>query len=388
MQWVQWSFEAMQVGLHPCYGPDNGPLPKGSIFEKLAGQPLTGQGFRACIWSIQGDQEMFSLVLGLPHWNSYSCCAECDAQQPFIKGEPCPLGKSFKNLLPNDQNFEYVDTAAALTKGHKHPLFNIPGLTTRMVRQDGLHVLFVKGVCSHLLGSLIHHLCFFDGRGRQSKKPSERLAIIFQQIQMNYKALQSPTRLTNLRLSMLCDSQKPHADFPKLDCKGAETKHLLAAFLPVLKAMLDTEEEVHQHMVGALQSMVELVNVFDRSGMFPTKEQCQEATSLDKRFCEHYTELNQWAQDNDRKLYHIVYKFHSMHHMVKNFPHLNPRYCWNFRAEDFVGRLSQLASSIAMGVKSTRLSGKLQVKYRILLHMQLTRLGFDLGTVHPESDVE
>lgn len=41
-----------------------------------------------------------------------------------------------------------------------------------------------------------------------------------------------------------------------------------------------------------------------------------------------------------------------------------------------------------MGVKSTRLSAKLLVKYRILLHMQLTRLGFEIGAVTPDSDLE
>ena len=46
MDWILWSFEALQDGVHPSYGPDNGPLPKGSVFEKLAGQPLTQRGFR------------------------------------------------------------------------------------------------------------------------------------------------------------------------------------------------------------------------------------------------------------------------------------------------------------------------------------------------------
>ena len=116
---------------------------------------------------------------------------------------------------------------------------------------------------------------------------------------------------------MICDPRQPHKEYPKLDCKGAETKHLLAAFLPVLKAMLDADDALHQHMVGALQSMVELVNLIDRADMFPTQEEHLEALNLDKRFCEHYWGLNQWAQENDRKLYHIVWKFHAMHHLIK-----------------------------------------------------------------------
>ena len=387
MQWVRWSLEALQEGLHPCFGPDNEPLPKGSIFEQLAGQPLTGRGYRAVLWSIQGDQEMYSNVLHLPHWNSHNCCHACDAQQPFIKGKPCEKGKGFKELLPENQKFIDTDTAAALTKGSQHQLFETPGLTIRMVRQDGLHVLFVKGVCSHLLGSLLHHVCYNQGRGKQNKQPSQRLALIFSKIQENYKELQTPTRLTNLRLSMVCDPSKPHQEYAKLEAKGAETKHLLSAFLPVLKSILEPNNTLHQHMVGALEAMVDLVAAFDAAGLFPCPKEFQAMQDLDQRFCRHYTELNKWAQKNDHKLYHIVYKHHCQHHLVKEAQFLNPRYTWNFRSEDFVGRVATLARSLAMGVKSTRLSGKLMIKYRILLHMQLTRLGFDLG-VSPDSDGE
>ena len=331
---------------------------------------------------------MFSNILFLPHWNSYSPCHECDCMQPMIKKEPCPAGKNFKLLFANDQDYEYMDTPAALTKGHAHPLFSIPGLTTRMVRQDGLHVLFCKGVCNHLLGSLLHHLCYFQGKGKQAKKPGDRLAIIFTQVQEQYRLLGSTTRLTNLKLSMVCDPKQPHKEYPKLEAKGAETKHLLAALLPVLKSMLDPGDSLHQHMVGALQSMVGLVNLLDKADMFPTQEENLEAIDLDKRFCEHYWSLNQRAQENDRKLYHIVWKFHAMHHLIKNFQVLNPKYTWNFRAEGFVGKNSRLASSIAMGVKSTRVSNKFLVKYRILLHMQLSRFGFEIGAVTPDSDLE
>ncbi|CAL1164253.1 unnamed protein product [Cladocopium goreaui] len=263
----------------------------------------------------------------------------------------------------------------------------MPSLTIRMVRQDGLHVLFVKGVCSHLLGSLLHHVCYNQGRGKQNKQPSQRLALIFSKIQENYKELQTPTRLTNLRLSMICDPSKPHQEYAKLEAKGAETKHLLSAFLPVLKSILEPNNTLHQHMVGALEAMVDLVAAFDAAGLFPCPKEFQAMQDLDQRFCRHYTELNKWAQKNDHKLYHIVYKHHCQHHLVKEAQFLNPRYTWNFRSEDFVGRVATLARSLAMGVKSTRLSGKLMIKYRILLHMQLTRLGFDLG-VSPDSDGE
>ena len=55
---------------------------------------------------------------------------------------------------------------------------------------------------------------------------------------------------------------------------------------------------------------------------------------------------------------------------------MNFRIHHNFRSEHFVGQISQLGHSCSFGVKSTRVSVKLMEKYRILLHLQLTRPGF------------
>ena len=250
-----------------------------------------------------------------------------------------------------------MDTKAALLKGKtKHPLFSVPGLTTRMVRHDGLHVLFVRGVCAHLVGSILHYMAFFDGKGVQSVKPSERLALIFEEIQEVYKRSSAPTRLTNLKLSMICDVAKPHKQFAKLDCKGAEMKHLCVALLPVIKNMLDKKQEQHKDMVSALQYMVDLIQLFDKISIFPSSKEYMQARNLEKRFFAHYDSLNIWAQENDRLLFHLVMKHHTLHHMVRDSQFLNPKNCWNFRAEDFVGKISRLGASVALGVKSTRMS--------------------------------
>ena len=124
---------------------------KGSPFHALKGLPLTPGIYRAVVWAVQGDHEMYSNTLHLPHWNAGSPCWDCDCKQPFSKGTPCEKGKSFKFVKEEKQRFIYVDTKAALLKGKtKHPLFSVPGLTTRMVRHDGLHVLLVRGVCAYL----------------------------------------------------------------------------------------------------------------------------------------------------------------------------------------------------------------------------------------------
>ena len=175
---------------------------------------------------------------------------------------------------------------------------------------------------------------------------------------------------------MVTDLKKPHQDFPKLEAKGSETKHFGPAFLPVLQSLLDTSKEEHSKMVEALDCLVNLLSVFDAADMVLTEMEFDQATNLAKRFFDVYDWLHRWAARVDRKLFHITMKFHTGHHLVHDSQHLNPKACWNFRSEDFVGKISRLGGSVAMGVKSTKLSSKIAAKYRALLHMQLKRLGF------------
>ena len=213
--WMRWSFEALLKGFHPTKGPNGEPLTKGlAKFVADAGKPLF-QGFRAVIWCVQGDQDFYSNVLLLPHWNNRFPCFECDCQRPVFKKGRCPLGKSVKELRYEKQSYEHFDTAKALGKGlSPHPLFSIPGVTTRMVRHDALHVVYGKGIGSHLVGSLLHYLCFYEGKGRKSSvSPADRLGVIFSHVQKFYQANKTACRMTNLRLSMFCDPSSPYKTY-------------------------------------------------------------------------------------------------------------------------------------------------------------------------------
>ena len=86
--------------------------------------------------------------------------------------------------------------------------------------------------------------------------------------------------------------------------------------------------------------------------------------------------LNAWAEEEERLLFHKVYKHHALQHMIENSRWLNPRCHWCFSNEDFVGKVSLLTYSISSGVSATRLSVKVAPKYQVLLHLLLTREGF------------
>ena len=93
-------------------------------------------------------------------------------------------------------------------------------------------------------------------------------------------------------------------------------------------------------------------------------------------FFEAYSWLNIWAQEHQSKAFHIVIKHHTFLNLVQNSVFLNQKFHWCFKAEDFVGKISRVAHSVSMGVRSTKLSTKLAPNYQLLLHFRFTRQNF------------
>ena len=256
-------------------------------------------------------------------WASHWPCWECDAEN-FT---PCTFGKGYKEICLEKQNFQVSTHAECLVDPWSdHALFKLPHVSSKNVRGDPLHILFCKGLYSHLLGSILHYCCYYEGpKQRTAKKPWERLAILFSQIQIQYSEQGCKNRMTNLKLSMFCDPQKPWAKHPVLDCKGSEARHLLPAFTPVTQAAFaETMEECEEHMITAATSLEKLVLLWDEIGTFPTPAEYEQGLHLANAFLQSYDWLNKWSLEKDRMGFHIVAKHHSFLHLVWNSKYLNP----------------------------------------------------------------
>ena len=380
-EWICWSFAALQNGYHPSQDPWGKPLRKGSPFFLEKGKPLA-KGLKGVLWSIQGDHEFFSNSLKLPHWASKSPCWECSCSKSLEKGKKM----WYKTLEKGKQGWKIASHEECLKKPRStHALFSgvIPGLSTKMVRGDCLHILFCKGVLGHLLGSIIHYFLYYDGVGvSQTVPPEKRLGAIFEAVQKEYVLKKISQRVTNLRLSMVCSPKEPHKTFPTLDLKGSETKWFLQAFAPVLAELVSLEKEHEAAMLEAVKNMAALIHLFDEADVFLTNDEWLQAMKLGDEFSNLYSYLSSWALEKGRNLFNIVMKHHTFQHLVQNSKFLNPKTHWTFSSEDFVGKMSILTASVSPGVSSTRLSLKVAPKYRILLHFLLTREGMQEAGKH------
>ena len=126
-------------------------------------------------------------------------------------------------------------------------------------------------------------------------------------------------------------------------------------------------------MISAATNLEKLVALWDEAGTFLTPAEFGKALSLGKDFLLDYQWLNQWSLEKGRHSFAIVMKFHTFCHMLQNSKYMNPRRQWNFRAEDYVGHISKMTHSISFGVGATRISNKVSAKYRVHIHLLLTR---------------
>ena len=302
---LQHAFLNLANGTIAALDPDGKAEP---LAENIIAAVSAGAHYRFIIWCIEGDHEFFSSTLKLPHWGSHRVCWNCNTDVTDAE-------KTWRRLA--DPKWNLLTPAQHRAKIPSHPLLACFGVSTLMIANDSLHVLFNKGILSHFLGSLLHLWCY-DGRGvRQAVSPANRLALVFDKIQEFWRRTETAcsVRLTNLKLSMFCNEREAHAHFPALNTKGGETKHLLPAMCWVMELMHDGSE-LHQHVTTALVAINKFVIVMDEADWVPSARQSQRLLRYAERFLKEYEWLESWAKDSDRSLFHAFPKFRMFHRLA------------------------------------------------------------------------
>ena len=269
--WICWSFAALQIGYHPSHDPWGKPLKKIPLFS-LKKESLWQKDWRVSFGpyreatnSFQTPWSYHGVLLHQIPWK----VGKNVLQKPLKKGSKAGKSHPIEDCLKKPKS--------------THALFSgvIPGLSTKMVRGDCLHIIFCKGVLSHLLGGIIHYFLYYDGVGVSQKVPPEkRLGTIFEAVQKEYVLKKITQRVTNLRLSMVCNPKEPHKTFAHLDLKGSETKWFLQAFAPVLAELVSLEKEHEAAMLHAVNHKAALIHLFDEADVFLTNDEWLKAMDL------------------------------------------------------------------------------------------------------------
>ena len=141
--------------------------------------------------------------------------------------------------------------------------------------------------------------------------PSDRLSMIFQKIQEIYKRNCTPTRLTNLRLSMILDVKKPIQIIQNWRPRVLKQSIFARHSSPSSKKWFDKTREEECQMLEALESLCHLINVYDEGGRFLSPQEFDRSMNLAQRFFLSYDFLNKWALSKGLLMFNIVFKFHT-----------------------------------------------------------------------------
>ena len=349
------------------------PLEKGFIPRNgKAGLPLHPKHFKAYIFALLGTRNTFVMFWGCPIGLHTTLVG--NAMVRILRGAPPPWAS--RNWTWKSQHGKNIPMQTCwLSHGQITWCSNSPMWAPKMFVEIPCTFIFCKGIYSHVIDGVLHYACWWEGPGKVCKeRPWKRLALIFEEGQLEYKAQGLNNRLTNLKLSMLTDAQKPWVSKACLDIKAGEAKHLLPALVPVLEKIFgDTRKEEEQKMISAAKSLEKLVALWDAASTFLTSSEVEKAMNLGKEFLLAYKWLHAWSLEKGRNSFSTVNKFHTFIHMWMGCKFTNPKKQWCFKGEDYVGHISKMAHSISFGVSSTRISNKLCPKYRVLQHFIICR---------------
>ena len=362
---LSWSFRAAYEGKHPRLDWEGKPLDRTSRFYGKADLPLH-KGYRFLVWNVLGDWEFDALALGLPHWGCNEFCFSCNCSR-VEPARDWRVNWGERGWRQRDPSTFHVDL--------EHRLFSLPGVTSWCVCYDILHNLDTHGLASHMIGSMLHQL-IREAPDITAGKAASTLSRIWVRIQELYDDMDVRERLTHLHLSNICDSSKPlHAGYPTLThVKGAETRHLVPVIAQLAQEDYDLKKTARaQRRLAALKALTSFYAVVDASDMFMPAARYDAALKFMECFLANYSWLHQDAQKDGEEYFKLVPKTHTAWHLGFNCRFMNPRFCWTYKCESWVGEMSQLAASCSSGTRMTRLTVPLAEKYVLKVHIHLER---------------
>ena len=355
-----WSFAALMEGIHPAVNPSGEPFEEGSYRHTMAGKPLTPAKQTCIVWSITGDLDYYSSALGFPYHSANQFCWHCAAN----RGD-CP----WNDFRPEAAWRATIKTPLDFLEEppSQHVLFTTPGISTNSVNFDMMHVLDL-GITQHCIANSIFTLVFVDMPGSRA----ENFGVLWQRLQEIMIDLNLEDQPTHLNLNQCCDPKAPWSAYPNLSgLKAAESKSLLRAMALFCRDFQATPQGKHRKL--ALQYLVQFYDICEAQGWHLSQSCCQELLEATDRHLLHYSWLAKDAASRGHLLWSVVPKHHFFPHLALGAQHENPRLNWTYSGESFVGEVSRLAFMALPGKPVHELSHFLLDRWRIGLHIALTR---------------
>ena len=241
--------------------------PWSRIISPLLGQELVpGLSLFGTIWLIKGDMEWLSNSLELDHASSHQMCVWCRANdlEPEdheligrIGDDSTPWNDISRGALWRDTVYISVEEWYLCHGGRVgcHPLLSLPGVSGMSIMADTLHIMDL-GYVLHCLGNVLWYFCWREHYFGVVITPQQRLDRLWNRIDHQYRARDTPFRLGSLSLTAFADPDRPHRAYPCLSSrvKAAASRHLVPIIASIFSDVRGLGEE-DMHISSMLDSL-------------------------------------------------------------------------------------------------------------------------------------
>jgi len=348
-------FEALVHGRHRMKDPFENPWPEGSYAAQLAGKDFASP-FRAVMWLLVGDLDWFCNYLKVEgHYNGTDICWLDDANRSTHAWTDFSAHSAWRQSL--------YDGAKATVPVSGNPLFSVGGMTRFNICLDVMHTVCL-GVASQAAGSALWTL-IQERDGRTSA--SSRLEVLFREIRQLYRALDSSSRLSNLRITMFV---RPR-EYAALSASAAETRCLIPVLARLTQQFTGTSAGIHRHL--ALQRLADFYDILESSGVIMTDDEVSRLQDAVTDFLLHYKWLSTDAARRGILCWLLVPKHHYMWHIGEHAAWINPRAGWAYQFENLIQKVLRVHKACAQGTPPHRIGHAVMAKYRAVLGINLRR---------------
>ena len=154
--------------------------------------------------------------------------------------------------------------------------------------------------------------------------------------------------------------------------KAVESRHLV----PIVSSIFDSlrsDNEEDQQISGVLKGLSKAYDAMDSTEQNLTAAQLEAFQSGLDACLGHYRWLHMNSLDRDDSQWHEVPKHHFTQHLKEQASLQNPRWCWTYPDEDFMGYVKHITESCLAGTRAHRAVRKMLQKWSFGIAVRMSR---------------
>ena len=359
-----WSFEAMARAKWPKLDWNGEPFAEKWRRDR-AGKRLCGQ-YEFAWFQFSADMEELSNAYELRHFNSNTPCFRCDCNVTDVPWSDLTPSAVWRSRL-----FSRVDYYLS----QNHPVFSstVMGLSVQHICLCMMHCMDL-GICETICGSTIFLVVMDSGL---MGSVDERIDIVFRGLTQAYDALGTIAgeRVPYEKVVGVFEdrrSRNPNTD-PDLSCKAAQCRHAVPALVLLLDALVPTNSEF-EHVRVLMVNLAKFYELTLNAGNFLSHDVAVEARHCLRAVGVHHQYLCNKYLAQHRLLFRVKIKAHMVQHIADDCMFLNPRAGWTYSDEDFMGKMSRIASQCLVARGPLRVGRAIFERWGKLMELRWKRL--------------